>query len=94
MIIDFIQIQKYKFDELVNKIVAAPEIYLNFDSVSDFYKSKWLHEFPQGTTWGVSGLDDGAEQFCIHIEYKDHFLFIDVQDPIQMRYGIRQSSNP
>lgn len=36
MIIDFVQIQKQKFEELVERIMAQPEQYLDFDSVSDF----------------------------------------------------------
>jgi hypothetical protein len=90
MLIDFIQIQKQKFEALALDIIAEPERYLDFDSVSDFYKVQWLNDFPQGTTWIVSGLDNGAEEFCIQIEYKDHFLFIEVQHPRKIQYGIRQ----
>lgn len=79
MIIDFIQIQKQKFESLAEKILAEPEKYLDFETVSDFYKRKWLDEFPQGTTWVVSGLDDGAEEFYIQIKYYDLCLEIDIQ---------------
>ena len=50
MLIDFIALQKQKFQLLAEKIIAQPEQYLNFDSVSDFYKAEWLNEFPNGTT--------------------------------------------
>ncbi|MEJ2898760.1 hypothetical protein [Acinetobacter sp. NS-4] len=76
MLIDFTQYQLYRFDELAGRIQAEPEKYLNFDSVSDFYKAVWLQDFPQGTTWTATGLDDGAEQFDAIIEYRGHFLRI------------------
>ena len=79
MIIDFVQIQKQKFEELVEKIMAQPEQYLDFDSVSDFYKAPWLDHFPQGTRWSTSGLDDGAEEFCIQIKYRELVFNIEIQ---------------
>ena len=79
MIIDFVQIQKQKFEELVEKIIAQPERYLDFDSVSDFYKAPWLDHFPQGTRWSTSGLDDGAEEFCIQIKYRALIFNIEIQ---------------
>ena len=79
MIIDFVQIQKQKFEELVEKIMAQPEQYLDFDSVSDFYKAPWLDHFPQGTRWSTSGLDDGAEEFCIQIKYRELIFNIEIQ---------------
>lgn len=79
MIIDFVQIQKQKFEELVEKIMAQPEQYLDFDSVSDFYKVQWLDQFPQGTIWSTSGLDDGAEEFCIQIKYRELIFNIEIQ---------------
>jgi len=79
MIIDFVQIQKQKFEELVEKIMAQPEQYLDFDSVSDFYKAPWLDQFPQGTMWSTSGLDDGAEEFCIQIKYRELIFNIEIQ---------------
>ncbi|MBJ9954878.1 MULTISPECIES: hypothetical protein [unclassified Acinetobacter] len=88
MLIDFVQVQKQKFENLAQNIVDRPDKYLDFDSVSDFYKAKWLNDFPQGTTWTVSGLDDGAEDFCIQIEYKNQFLWIEVQNVIKVRYTI------
>ena len=79
MIIDFVQIQKQKFEELVEKIMAQPEQYLDFDSVSDFYKAPWLDHCPQGTRWSTSGLDDGAEEFCIQIKYRALIFNIEIQ---------------
>ena len=79
MIIDFVQIQKQKFEELVEKIMAQPEQYLDFDSISDFYKAQWLDQFPQGTMWSTSGLDDGAEEFCIQIKYRELVFNIEIQ---------------
>lgn len=79
MIIDFIQIQKQKFEELVEKIMAQPEQYLDCDSVSDFYKAQWLDQFPQGTIWSTSGLDDGADEFCIQIKYRELIFNIEIQ---------------
>ena len=78
MIIDFIQIQQSKFESLVCTIMADPDQYVNFDSVSDFYKVEWLNLLPQGTTWAVSGLDDGADEFYIQIQHKDLSFNIDV----------------
>lgn len=79
MIIDFVQIQNQKFEQIVKKIMAQPEQYLDIDSVSDFYKAQWLDEFPQGTLWAVSGLDDGAEEFYIQIKYRELTFNIEIQ---------------
>ena len=88
MLIDFIQYQFTKFDELASQIQATPEQYIHFDSVSDFYKAEWLNDFPSGTTWTATGLDDGAEQFYAIIEYKNHFLSISCTEKIEIRCGI------
>ncbi|ANF82302.1 hypothetical protein A3K93_08910 [Acinetobacter sp. NCu2D-2] len=77
MIIDFKQAQLAKFLAIAKKIQNQPELYLNFDHVSDFYKASWLEDFPQGTIWHVSGLDDGAEVFYISIQYTHYRLNID-----------------
>ena len=79
MIIDFIEVQKHKFAVLAEKIMAEPKQYLDFETVSDFYKATWLNDFPQGTTWLATGLDDGADEFCIQIKYKDQVLNIEIQ---------------
>ena len=82
MLIDFVQHQLQKFDELACQIQAEPEKYITFDSVSDFYKAAWLQDFPQGTTWTATGLDDGAEQFDAIIEYRGHFLRISCAEKV------------
>ncbi|MCT9979931.1 hypothetical protein M2R48_16470 [Acinetobacter sp. I-MWF] len=93
MIIDFVQIQKQKFEELVEKIMAQPEQYLDFDSVSDFYKAPWLDHFPQGTRWSTSGLDDGAEEFCIQIKYRELVFNIEIQSTfIRLKFNSKSIS--
>lgn len=77
MLIDLIVTQTKKFQQLAEKIKVHPEYYLRFDSVSDFYKATWLDDFPKGTTWTVTGLDDGADEFDICIEYRDCYLIIE-----------------
>ncbi|WP_216933792.1 MULTISPECIES: hypothetical protein [unclassified Acinetobacter] len=76
MIIDFHQAQLQKFIALAMKIEAEPELYLQFDSVSDFYKAGWLQDFPSGTEYFSSGLDDGAEEFHAVICYGEAQLQI------------------
>ena len=79
MLIDLVKIQSDKFDEMALKIEANPEHYLDFDSVADFYKAKWLDEFPKGTTWIASGLDDGAEEFYAKMIYKKKTVTIHIK---------------
>ena len=70
MIID-INEHKYKqFHDVAEKLKQYPELYLDFDSVADFFKAPFLAEFPEGTTWSATGLDDGAEQFDAVIQFK------------------------
>lgn len=88
MLIDFIQHQLKQFDEMASRIQAAPDHYIHFDSVSDFYKAEWLNDFPQGTTWAATGLDDGAEQFYAIIEYRSHFLSISCSGQIEIHCGV------
>lgn len=76
MLIDFRQAQLERFIQLAQKIEADPQSYLQFDSVSDFYKSSWLNDFPHGTEWYASGLDDGAEQFEAIVCYANAKLII------------------
>ena len=85
MLLDFQSFQRQKFNQIATKIITHPEDYLNFDSVSDFYKATWLNEFPQGTTWSATGLDDGAEQFCAVIEYGTQHLYIDYAEEISIK---------
>ena len=77
MLIDFQYEQQKKFDVLALEILQHPKQFLNFDSISDFYRAPWLQQFPKGTQWSATGLDDGAEEYCICIEYKVQSLFID-----------------
>jgi hypothetical protein len=85
--------KQQKFDQVAAKIMADPESYLAFDSVSDFYKAEWLDEFPQGATWSATGLDDGAEQFYAVIEYGNHYLYISRTERITVKLGIRHHYN-
>lgn len=39
MLIDFIQTQEQQFFRVAEKIITEPERYLQFDSISDFYKA-------------------------------------------------------
>ena len=90
MIIDFVAMQIEKFQRLAEEIQSEPECYLDFDSVSDFYKAKWLQDFPQGTTWAVTGLDNGADEFNILIEYRHYFLEIEYCQQLKVYTGIKQ----
>jgi hypothetical protein len=85
--------KQQKFDQVAAKIMADPEAYLAFDSVSDFYKAVWLDEFPQGTTWSATGLDDGAEQFYAVIQYGNHYLYISRMERVTVKLGIRHHYN-
>ncbi|OTG93056.1 hypothetical protein [Acinetobacter sp. ANC 3832] len=88
MLIDFIQYQQQQFDEVASRIMTDPEQYIDFDSVSDFYKAKWLDDFPKGTTWSATGLDDGAEEFDVVIEYRDHYIRISCVNSIEISCGV------
>nr|WP_174506548.1 hypothetical protein [Acinetobacter sp. Marseille-Q1620] len=79
MLLDFNQYQLERFDDVASKIAAAPELYADFDSVSDFYKADWLYEFPHGTTWAASGLDDGAEEFYAIIRFLNRSIVINAR---------------
>ncbi|MCM1958463.1 hypothetical protein [Acinetobacter modestus] len=93
MLLSLEAFKQQKFDQLAAKIMADPESYLAFDSVSDFYKAEWLDEFPQGTTWSATGLDDGAEQFYAVIEYGNHYLYISRTERVTVKLGIRHHYN-
>ena len=88
MLIDFIAYQKQQFAVLASQIVTEPEKYIAFDSVSDFYKAAWLNDFPQGTTWSATGLDDGAEEFYATIRYKNYYLNIEHAQQTTLKFGI------
>ena len=93
MLVSLEAFKQQKFDQVAAKIMADPESYLAFDSVSDFYKAEWLDEFPQGATWSATGLDDGAEQFYAVIEYGNHYLYISRMDRVTVKLGIRHHYN-
>ena len=84
MLIDFKSAQIKKFLDLAERIQALPEAYIDFEHVSDFYKVNWLKDFPSGTQWYVSGLDDGADEFYISIVYAEYRLNIQCTDHIQV----------
>lgn len=84
-IFDLEQYKQQCFDQLAEKICQSPENYLDFDSVSDVYKAKWLQDFPKGTTWAVSGLDDGADEFYILIQYQTRYKIKKLS--IEMKQG-------
>nr|WP_314369205.1 hypothetical protein [uncultured Acinetobacter sp.] len=93
MLLSLEAFKQQKFDQIAAKIMADPESYLAFDSVSDFYKAEWLDEFPQGTIWSATGLDDGAEQFYAVIEYGNHYLYISRMERVTVKLGIRHHYN-
>ena len=93
MLLSLEAFKQQKFDQVTAKIMADPESYLAFDSVSDFYKAEWLDEFPQGTTCSATGLDDGAEQFYAVIEYGNHYLYISRMERVTVKLGIRHHYN-
>lgn len=85
MLIDFHEAQLRKFLQLAHKIEAEPSLYVQFDSVSDFYKATWLRDFPQGTVYYASGLDDGAEEFDAVIQYRQAKLYLHCGHTIRVR---------
>lgn len=91
MLLSFEKFKQQKFDQIATKIIAHPECYLTFDSVADFYQATWLAEFPQGTTWSATGLDNGAEQFYAIIEYDNHILSINYTENVTVKLGTRDS---
>ena len=93
MLLNLDAFKQQRFDQIAAKIMDNPDIYLDFDSVSDFYKAPWLDEFPLGTTWSVTGLDDGAEQFYAVIEYGDHYLYISRAEHLTVKLGRRHHYN-
>lgn len=69
-------------------ILAYHERYLQFDSIADFYQAQWLDDFPKGTTWCATGLDDGAEHFYAKIEFCGHYLIIYSHETYAAEFGI------
>ena len=87
-LIDFKQVLLKQFDLLAWDIWAYPECYLQFDSIADFYQAQWLNDFPKGTTWYATGLDDGAEHFYAKIEFCGHYLIIYSHETYAAEFGI------
>lgn len=77
-ILDLEAYKMHQFERMAEKIIKNPGYYLDFDSVADFYKAVWLNDFPQGTTFSATGLDDGAECFYAVIEYKQKKINISI----------------
>lgn len=91
MLLNLDEYKQQQFDDAATKMIAAPKKYLNFESVSDFYKAQWLDQFPVGTTVSATGLDDGAEEFCAVLQFKQQYLKFDVQfDRIILNYKNKQ----
>ena len=88
MLIDFKQQQIAKFQQLVFKLSADLQRYLDFAHVADFYQADWLVELPAAARYAVSGLDDGAENFEVSIVLYHHVLRLSFGDKIDMRYTI------
>ena len=93
MLIDFKQAKLQQFDALARKIAHSPQDYLQFDSVADFYQAEWLLQFPPGTTWTATGLDDGATEFYALIEYQHHYLKISCLEQSTAIFGISNQHN-
>lgn len=89
MIIDFVMAQKIRFDDHVSQLMAQPEHYFYFDEMADVYTAEWLKAFPQGTHLSVSGLDDGAEEYCIQISYREQSLLIDYGEVLRVHHRDR-----
>ena len=86
-LIHFKQAQLAQFDHLAQNILSNPERYLQFDSIADFYQAQWLDDFPQGTTWYATGLDDGAEHFDIRLACFERVVFIHIAEHIVIQNG-------
>lgn len=72
--------KQQQFDQIAAKIMAEPEKYCEFNSVSDFYNAEWLKDFPQGTRVSATGLDDGAEEFYAVVQFKQQYLKFDIKE--------------
>jgi len=80
MILNLVIYKQQQFDVMAQKIIAEPEKYIDFNSVSDFYKAAWLKDFPQGTQVSATGLDDGAEEFYAVVQFKQQYLKFDIKE--------------
>ncbi|RKG29900.1 hypothetical protein [Acinetobacter tianfuensis] len=77
MLIDFLTEQQKQFDRAAQAVLSSAERYLCFDSIADVYAAPWLANFPKAAQLSVSGLDDGAEQFCIRVQFDAQYMQID-----------------
>ncbi|MFK8984213.1 hypothetical protein [Acinetobacter seifertii] len=80
MILNLVIYKQQQFDAVAQKIMAEPTKYIDFNSVSDFYKVAWLKDFPQGTQVSATGLDDGAEEFYAVVQFKQQYLKFDIKE--------------
>ncbi|MBJ9423968.1 hypothetical protein [Acinetobacter seifertii] len=80
MILNLVIYKQQQFDAVAQKIMAEPTKYIDFNSVSDFYKAAWLKDFPQGTQVSATGLDDGAEEFYAVVQFKQQYLNFDIKE--------------
>jgi len=80
MILNLVIYKQQQFDVMAQKIIAEPEKYVDFNSVSDFYNAEWLKDFPQGTQVSATGLDDGAEEFYAVVQFKQQYLKFDIKE--------------
>lgn len=75
-----------RFLQFVKALQQHPHRYLSFDSVADFYQCQWLKTLPPHTEYFCTGLDDGAEQFDILIQYLHHQVSIHIAQEIKVIY--------
>ncbi|ONN49818.1 hypothetical protein AC056_09465 [Acinetobacter genomosp. 33YU] len=80
MILNLVIYKQQQFDAVAQKIMAEPTKYIDFNSVSDFYKAAWLKDFPQGTRVSATGLDDGAQEFYAVVQFKQQYLKFDIKE--------------
>ncbi len=80
MILNLVIYKQQQFDAVAQKIMAEPTKYIDFNSVSDFYKVAWIKDFPQGTQVSATGLDDGAEEFYAVVQFKQQYLKFDIKE--------------
>ena len=84
MIIDFYHEQCLRFDQQVEELMRDPMHYFQFEQIADVYAAEWLNQFPKGTHCQVSGLDDGAEEYCIYVSFREQSLMIDYAQHIKL----------
>lgn len=87
MLIDFKSVQLAQFESVIQRLMANPKQYLDFDSVADFYQATWLGDLPKSASWAVTGLDDGAEHFDIRLACFERVVFIHIDDHIVIQNG-------